>query len=667
MKFILSLTLSISLCTILSAQKSPIKWGKVDKADLNMTVYENDPDAEAVVLMDYGALKFDLSTGDFKYILDRHIRIKILKRPGFDQGDISIPYYSYNDSEKIRGLKAQVILPNGDEKKVKKQDIFEEDTNKYWSKIKFAFPALEEGCIIEYKYTVESDQIYYLTDWYFQKDIPTRHSELCTTIPEWFEYISFRQGLNPVEETGESTQLMRTPRVEQAHSLSRAGEQINVRIETKRYYLENVPALKPEKYITTMKDYYAKLSLQLQTVRFPNSVPQDMSTTWSSLAKDLKNNESFGLQINKKRFSNQIVSAIEPHLEGLDNDADKVSKIYTFLSQNVTWNELYGFFSNSLDKAFEKKSASSGELNLMLIAVCRQLGIEAYPVLVSTRSHGRMLRHYPKTDQFNHVLAFVQIGDQQMLLDVGSPNRSPDLIRMEALNYIGWLVDPENPQWIDIPSNLDTETTMATMALDEEGSLSGTIKQSFKGYCAMRERSAFHEYKKDNHKDVKEEWSTVFPDSKVAAVQFENEENTTKNLIRNLDIEIPNAAQVNDPFIYISPMLGMGLDENPLKLEKRTFPVDIPVQHKTQFILNLTIPQGFIVEELPESISLKTEGNGANFQYRLSQTGDKIQVISKMTLEKLHYEPEEYSIIRNFFGVVVEKQEEQIVLKRATP
>ena len=36
------------------SQKAPIKWGKISKADLEMTNYELDPEAGAIVLCDFG-------------------------------------------------------------------------------------------------------------------------------------------------------------------------------------------------------------------------------------------------------------------------------------------------------------------------------------------------------------------------------------------------------------------------------------------------------------------------------------------------------------------------------------------------------------------------------------------------------------------------------------
>ena len=111
--------------------------------------------------------------------------------------------------------------------------------------------------------------------------------------------------------------------------------------------------------------------------------------------------------------------------------------------------------------------------------------------------------------------------------------------------------------------------------------------------------------------------------------------------------------------------MGWALRKILLKQEKRTFPVDIPIKSKDQYNLNLTIPDGYIVEELPEPINLKMDGDAGLFQFMTSQTGNRVQVISKVIIKKVHYEPEEYEVIKSFFDIIVEKHGEQIVLKKA--
>jgi len=135
MQKLLILCLLLAITNIVHAQKPPIKWGKIDEADLAMSSYPDDPDADAVVLMDYASINFKFQ-GNTSYLMDHHVRIKILKESAFDRGDIEIDYYSHQKIEKITGLKAQIILPNGEKISLKNKDIFTEEITENWSRKK---------------------------------------------------------------------------------------------------------------------------------------------------------------------------------------------------------------------------------------------------------------------------------------------------------------------------------------------------------------------------------------------------------------------------------------------------------------------------------------------------------------------------------------------------
>ncbi len=665
MKKLLLIWYCFVLVNLSFGQKAPVKWGKVDEADLAMTSYPGDAEAEAAVLMDYATISFEFESNT-TYLMKHHVRIKIFKESGFDRGDIEIAYYSEDKLEDIKKLKAQVILPNGEKIKLNKKDIFTEKINENWSRKKFAMPSLQKGAIIEYTYTKRSGSIYDLDGWYFQQDIPVRHSELRTNIPEWFEYISFTQGKKPEVKTSVTVKNINFSNNKNSSQKTERGT-TSAKINQNIYVMTDVPALKPEQFITTMSDYYSKISHQLQFIQYPNSLGRSISSTWEKVAEELKKSDSFGNQIYKARNTKKIMEAVQPLVASVTNPQKKLMVVYNFLNSNVEWNEYYGIYSREgLDDAFEQKLATAGELNLMLIAICHQLGLEAYPVLISTRTHGKMLELYPKTDQFNHVLAFVKTGEKEQLLDVGSEHRSSKYLRSNSLNYRGWLVDGPQSQWISVAVPEDIEKMIINAELSVEGTLTGTVQEICSGYSAMGNRQEYYENVEKDHEHVAKGWQGVFPDAKIDKINFANPEKAEESLKSSCEIEIPNAAQVNDAFIYLSPMLGNGYEENPLKLENRTFPVDMPYQIKEQYVINLTIPAGYAIEELPEPALVKMPEDAAIFRFLVSENNGKVQITSKIAINKNRYKPEEYQGIRKFFDLIVEKHGEQIVLKKTS-
>lgn len=656
----------------LNAQNDPLKWGKVDPSDLSMSVYSEDSEADAIILADYGSLRFDFSTNDVNSILERHVRIKILRKSAFDRGNIEIPFYSKDRKEKISNLKAQLILPNGKEVEVDSKDIFDEEINEYWSRKKFAFSGMEEGCILEYKYTKKSSLIYYLDEWIFQSDIPTRYSEFKTSIPDWYDYVIFNQGIKCGTESSRSSQTISfsTQVSNRTGSLGASSNfkmnDVSTTFLDERYFLENIPALKKESFITTMTDYYSKLSFQLKSIKYPNSALVKTTSTWAERAKELEDNPRFGDQMNRQRYIAELIKDIEPHLKNIKEDQMQVDFMLNFINEKVKWNNIYGFYSNSLDEVYKKNSAKSGEINLMFIALCREFGIESFPVLLSTRSNGKMLEEYPKTDQFNHLIAYYKIGEDQKIVDIGNPYKSTSILNEFSLNHKGWLVDGENSQWINISPQSDVDVTLINVKMDLDGTLQGTVSKSLTGYCAQEARENLVIDKPQNYKFFKNEWQTKFPEAQLTDINFENELKVNEALKCKMNINIPQGAKVNGDFMYFSPLMGQGLNENPFKQKERSFQVDIPYPSIEQVILNISIPEGYSIEGIPDQVKIKLDESGAAiFQYLVTPSANSIQIIYKFIINKLQYEPEEYQVLKSFFDTVVEKSAEQIVLKKS--
>lgn len=645
----LTLFLALLFSTTLFAQKPPMKFGKVPAEDIAMKTYEGDPDAPAVVLGDYGTIQFDVGPEGLQYRFNHHQRIKIFKRSEFDKGDISISYNrKYHD---IGGIKALVITPSGKEISLSRKEMFDENVVGDWMLKKFSLPNLEEGTVIEYKYEIISGNLFSLREWYFQRDIPTRLSELRTEMPDWLEYIYLFQGTEKLTAN------------ENTSGSLRFGD-ASVDTKKNRYVAENVPALKSERYITTMDDYLMRIRFQLRQLQIPGRVYETYLSTWQELAKDLMLDNNFGVQINKDKNYKDLLAAVRPLLASATTEREKAQVIYSYLAQNIEWNERYGVdASGSLDDAFEKKKANSGQLNLMMIALLKEIGITTYPVLISTRSHGKMVQLYPILSQFNHTLAFAELDGKQLIIDVNDPQRPMGMPRIDALNKKGWLVDPENPQWVNIIPEKGSDIFMANLKIDAEGNMTGDIKSSHSGYSGVDERITRLQDKEGKYWE--ERLAKRFADAEVSNVEFENVDVINKPLKDKMNFTIPNAAQATGDFIYVSPALYTSFMENPFKLEERTYPVDMPYPFKEQTIINIEIPEGYRIEELPEITNIALPNDGGKYQFMVSKQDEKnIQIVSRMSVDQTYFKPLEYPAIKSFFDMIVEKQGEQIVLKK---
>lgn len=656
-KLVLLAALLLATTSVATAQKKGkkekelvVEFGKVPQEDMAMTIYPLDSSAEAVVLAAKGRLAIEQSNdGGMQLNYQFFRRVKLLKKSAFaTEGDIKISYYSKDRYEDLRRIKAAVIQPDGTRQELTKKEFFEEKSTKNYTTKKFAFPNLKEGSIIEYEYELISQNLRTLKDWQFQENIPVRHSELWLSIPQYFEYVYLFRGRHPLKK-GEVMEDNMTS---------------TIKVAIQKLSADSVPALKPEgNYITTMGDYVSQINLQLSRINYPDGRIESIMTNWKDVAEKLHRNEYLGEQMRKKSNYGDVWRAVKPLVETAKTDDEKIKIIYDYLCKNVNWDDdnfsEYSY-EESLNDAFKKKKANSGQLNMMLIACLSELNIKAYPMLVSTRQHGRPITIYPIMDQFNHLVCYIERADKSLIVDVGNVHRPVGLPRMSTLNGKGWILDKENPRWVNIAAPLSNEVSLATFKLDEEGTLTGSISMNYRGYAAVSERGNEDE----KHEKTKKALAKDFPDIKIDSITTANLENTTEPYKRTVYCAIPNAATTAGDLIYIKPSLKTDFDENPFKQPKREYPIEFPHPFKDQFVLNLTMPDGYVVEEMPKSIKANLPDNGGTFHYLSSITGNTIQLTVKIQVDKLRFEAEDYDIVKEFFNQIATKSAEQIVLKK---
>ena len=108
----------------------------------------------------------------------------------------------------------------------------------------------------------------------------------------------------------------------------------------------------------------------------------------------------------------------------------------------------------------------------------------------------------------------------------------------------------------------------------------------------------------------------------------------------------------------------MSLKKTPSNLPTRTYPVDYPHLSRHLYILNLTIPEGYVVDELPETTSIALPNNGGTYRFTVTQRGNVLQINSQLNISKTRFYAQEYAALQLFHQQVADKQREQIVLAK---
>jgi Domain of Unknown Function with PDB structure (DUF3857)/Transglutaminase-like superfamily len=650
---LLSLCISLFASPSLVAQTKPQKWGVVSPEDLQMTVYTPDSAAKAVILQDIGSMFvfYDDTKGPSTRMM-RQRRIKILHKDAFEEGNIFIPYHT--KSQDISDLRALVTSPSGQQTKVKSENIFSEKRSDFHSAKKIFFPNLEVGSVVEYGYTLEEESIFSPDTWYFQDAIPTRFSQLEFEYPEKYQYVT-------IKAYGKAAKYESAKVTNREYGRGYGQEKAVYSITE----FDELPAIKEEEFMTTANDYRCRLGFQLKTYENHLGMIVPVFSDWILLAKELEEDMQFGKQYNSGKYANDILKAFQTEVPDPGKAPDQIAQsALGFLTKHIKWNKNYNYVptGKSLDEAFKKKQGNAGDLNLSLIALLRALEIEAYPILMSTRGHGEYIDAYPVMTQFNSVIVGVIADGKLTIYDATSPYHSANLVNYEHANYHGWMVRKDSPGWVEVKPINRVETIFFKGNLTPELDMEGEVALRLGGRAGVRFREMHAE--QTNTEFLKKRYIGKFAEVTINDVKVEGSD-YTKPVSVTFQARFAKAAQSIGEVVYVPIMIEKFFDENPFKSLKRTFPVQFPFPMKSDYVINLTIPEGYVIDYIPEATKLVIEDGGPTLLIAASKVSEsEVQVRMNLLIKNLNYVPEHYTALRDFFTALVEKQDQQIVLKK---
>lgn len=655
----------LMLCLPLPGNGQPFRIGKITPEDFVGEVYEKDPEASAVILSNYGltSMELDSRTGGFQYVYRMQMRLQILDERGYDWANHSLSLYESGLSkETMTNFKGYVHNIEGNKvntTRVKSRDGMTERTSENWKKITYTFPEIKPGSIIEYGYTIRSPFLYNLPTWQFQYGIPVEYSEYELRIPEFYKYQFFMQGYE-VPSISEQKITSTTYTLRGDRPTDGVGH-VSANITNYRWVMQDIPALRAEPYTNNIRNYMSIIYFELASIGFPGQHPERFVLNWTDVDKRLQDSEYFGGFLSGSRQMRQEMNALDA-VAG--NQEEKIMGALAYVHNNIRWNRSTGVYaSGSPRQVLRKGEGNVADVNLMLVAALRQLGMNAEAVVSSTRSNGIVISAFPTLSRFNYVLATVKLENgKSLLLDATDPLCPPGMIPDRAINGQGRIIGENFASWVDLaPLFPSTEQKTYHLKLDADGRFSGSAEIQNMDYAAYNIR---HDL--ENEKDLekfRESMQAEVTGMEITNLEILNEKDFDQPLIQKFDFNLTDAVSHTGDMIFFNPLLFEGFKMNPLRLEERKYPVDFsyPVREELTFLID--IPQGFELDFVPAPAQEKFS-NQANFSITSSLNEEnQIQVQAVFEILNPLILPADYQGIKNFFGSMVEKHNEQISLK----
>ncbi|MFD1063058.1 transglutaminase domain-containing protein [Winogradskyella litorisediminis] len=669
MKKILLITI-LSAFSILSFSQD-FRFGKVSKAELEEKTHPLEPSANAAVLYKKEYITFTYVQGE-GFIQNREVqeRIKIYNKEGYDWATEKVYLYQGSSGatkEKIYDIKGYTFNLIGgkvEKDKLKNDGIFKEELNEFTDVSTITMPNVKDGCVIEYTYTIKSP-FSGIDDIYFQYNIPINELDIKVATPQYARYnkvANLRATYFPqVKERKEDRKVAFVDKQRSGVGVTNT----NYSRSSQTYFdnvLEinekNIPSLIEEAFVGSMENYISKMSFEMvATLNDYGAIEKSFSSSWESVSKTIYDQNSFGGQIDKDNFFKDDIATLTA---GVENPFEKAAILNAFVKSKVKWNGIYGFTSSKgIKKAYQEGEGNIGDINLLLIAMLKSQGVNANPVLVSTRNNGIPL--YPTRKGFNYVVCMVENEGQYVLIDASEIYSNLNVLPERTLNWQGRLVKEDgSSSWVSLsPSQQSQQSSSLNVKIEDDFSISGKVRQMITSNMALRYKRNYLGLSKDEQiKSIEKGKGAI----EVSDTEIETKDNGAFSV--SYDYELSDAIDEVGGKLYFSPLLFMAEKENPFNLDNRKYPIDFTMPIKDKNIVNIMLPQGYELEALPQSEVMKFKDGAVTYSFVAKQNGKFIQLSTEFDIKSPIIDSADYSVFKEFYGKVVEKQAEQIVLKK---
>ena len=656
------------------SQSSFMKFGKIPVEDLKMTVYEKDTNASAVILGEEGYATFNYSEDKGWRLLTKvHRRIKILKQTGMEWANGRIRLYESGINKEelsaLRGFTYNLVNGKVVKEKMTNDAIFKEEVDDFTTLYKYTFPDVKPGSILEYSYSILSDFISQPDPWQFQYEIPVVESQFTIEIPEYFQYKEqsrgyeiFQKSQNYMERTFSFTYAAQFDPGANGGRTSGGVANIPLRVSIQNYHATNMPAFISEPDMNNISNYLTSIEFELMSFTPKYGLHKNFSNTWTSVKNTLIEHDNFGQQLKGTGFLGADADKINATSK---NDLEKTIKAFELIKSKMSWNGYQRMYTKkNIRSAYTEGVGNSAEINLLLVALLRNLNLSANPVILSTRARGMIMPGQIMLSKFNYVIASVKLSNEIVLLDATDKQCPFNMLPERCLNGQGRIINEEFTDWVDLSNDQPYESVYYTKAdLSDAGELTAEVQELHKAYAAYEKR---YTISKESSVD---EFISKFEQAKknVDISEFEiiDKDSVDKPLTIKYNGDFSQLVTVAGDMIYLNPMLLGRKDSNPYKLEVRKYPVDYIYPRNTRYVINITIPENYTIMEIPKPVSYSLPEKTAIFSYTINKQGNIINIICDQKINKTIFAYNEYAALKQFYENIVAKHAEQVVLKKA--
>lgn len=582
--------------------------------------------------------------------------VRVLTGQGKDEAEAAVIYET--DTEKVRDLSAWMIRASGPAKAYGKKETVDMSlkANDLYNEARVRLISAEKeiaaGDVFGFESTTESRSVFSQFIFTFQNDLPVIDSKVSLTLPSGWK----ADGVT-----------FNTARIEPLITGS-----------TYIWEMHGLPPIPPEAGSPGRSSVAPRLAVSF----FPTGPTATQIRTfanWSDVARWMSEIEDPQMNVDDALAAKakDLTTGATTEFERIRAIARYVQQIQ-YISIQIGTGRGGGYRPHLATDIFAKSYGDCKDKANLMRAMLSVLRIPSYMVSITADDATYVRPEWASPHQFNHCIIAIKVGDdvkapsvivhptlgRLMIFDATDPyTRLGDLPEEEQGSYalIGHKDTDSLTRMPIIPAELNGLQRTVEMTLGSNGSITGKLNESTIGQSASVERAMSRQLSAADYNKAIEGWLTRGAAGAKATKIETSDGHDEGKFDLNVEFTAASYAQIMQGKLLVFKPAMLSRTNRVFTDGKRTQPYVVDSSTYSENV-KIKLPEGFIVDELPDATSLETSFGKFSANYAVD--GGYLIFKRSMKLNRSTIPADKYDSVRSFFGRVQAAEQAPVVLMK---
>ena len=609
-------------------------------------------DVPGIVLLDSQEVTLD---AEGKLITTENYAVKILAREG--RGLAQAHAFYLMSFSKVREINAWVIRPDGSVKEYDKKSvldiIFDQDDiyNEGRVKIINASDDVDAGFVFGYTVVTEDRPLFYQDNRMFQGRLPVMVSRHTLNLPAGWKASSITFNHAEVKPQVNGTSYV--------------------------WELRNLPFIPFEPMSPSVRNLAPRIAINYA----PENAAQSLNRAfvdWTAVSR-----WGSSLYDPKVVIDDAVAAKARDLTANAPTELDKIRAIGSYV-QNLQYISIdigvgygNGMIPRPSNTVLSRGYGDCKDKANLMRAMLKVLKIEAYPIAIYSGDPTYVREEWASPNQFNHAIIAVKVSDatvgptvlnhpklgRLLIFDATDPYTPVGDLPDYLQGSMALIMAGENGGIFKMPitppeTNLLERNVEVTMTTD--GSIKGTIREIANGQESTMFRAQRRLMSASDYNKMIERWLTRGATGAQLVKVTQNDKQATASFDLDVEFSAPGYGQLmQNRLLVFKPAIvgrrnGIFLTEltrgSPIMLDSNS------LRETTTF----SLPQGFVVDEMPDAVSIETPFGKYNTRYEVKD--NKLVFTRSLITTRTMVPVEKYNSVKDFYSKILAAEQSPVVL-----